>query len=398
VRSRTSPLTKIWKQIRTPIANVLSGRREVRGCAVRKTVTTMAKIFISYDRASKDVTEQLVQDLTDDGHEIWFDQHLTGGQKWWDNILSEIRQCEIFVAVLTLESLESRACQRELKYAGDLQRILLPIRLSDKVLPGSLPPALSELQWVDYSLRNIDALKSLQRTLRRLSEPPPLPDPLPAPPPVPISYRCQLIAKIDSDSQLPPQEQRLLVVELREHFRNGDPSKEIMDLLQRIKMRPDLLASVSQDIDDLQRELDSRRSGGSAIARQDTSILNIKSQEDAWRSRLFRAKCASTAALAVGALICVLHVAVRDTLDLVSAAALTAAGYVYGYRLIYTNTRTARLTFTILSWIMGYYMLLNLYSVLLKLNPNGWFFLAVDSIVASCVFYAVVQLRESNSS
>jgi hypothetical protein len=66
----------------------------------------MAKIFISYDRASKDVVEQLVQDLADDDHEIWFDQQLTGGQKWW-NILSEIRHCEIFVAVLTPGFVES---------------------------------------------------------------------------------------------------------------------------------------------------------------------------------------------------------------------------------------------------------------------------------------------------
>jgi hypothetical protein len=122
----------------------------------------MAKIFISYSRSSKDIVEELVQDRED--HDVWFDQHLTGGQTWWNNILSEIRNCEIFVAALTPDSLESRACQREMKYAGDLQRILLPVRLSDQVSPDSLPPGLSELQWVDYTLRNIAALKSLQRT------------------------------------------------------------------------------------------------------------------------------------------------------------------------------------------------------------------------------------------
>jgi hypothetical protein len=108
----------------------------------------MAKIFISYSRASKDIVEELVQDLTSDDHEIWFDQHLTGGQKWWNNILSEIRNCEIFVAALTPDSLESRSCQREMKYAGDLQRTLLPVRLSSEVSPDSLPHGLSELQWV----------------------------------------------------------------------------------------------------------------------------------------------------------------------------------------------------------------------------------------------------------
>jgi hypothetical protein len=129
----------------------------------------MAKIFISYSRASKDVVEQLVQDLTDESQETWFDEHLTGGQQWWDNILTEIRECEIFVVALTPNSLESRACQREIKYAKDLQKTLLPVRLSDQVLPDSLPPGLSELQWVDYSRLDKQAFKSLQRTLKLLS-------------------------------------------------------------------------------------------------------------------------------------------------------------------------------------------------------------------------------------
>jgi hypothetical protein len=149
--------------------------------------TTMAKIFISYDRASKDVVEQLVQDLTDDDVDIWFDQHLTGGQGWWNNILSEIRECEIFVAALTPDFLESKACQRELKYATDLQRILLPVRLSDKISADSLPSYLSELQWADYSLRSVDTFRSWQRALRRLPKAARLPDPLPDPPPVPLS-------------------------------------------------------------------------------------------------------------------------------------------------------------------------------------------------------------------
>jgi formylglycine-generating enzyme required for sulfatase activity len=214
----------------------------------------MAKIFISYDRESKDVVEQLVQDLTDDGHEIWFDQHLTGGQKWWDNILSEIRQCEIFVAALTPAFLESKPCQRELKYANDLQRNLLPVRLSEIVLPDSLPPHLSELQWVDYSSRNIDALKSLQRTLRRLPKASPPPDPLPDAPPAPISLISRLREKIDSDS-LTRQDQIQLVFDLRQQFRQGVPAKEIRELLHRLRKRDDLFATVSQDVDDLIRDI-----------------------------------------------------------------------------------------------------------------------------------------------
>lgn len=215
----------------------------------------MAKIFVSYSRASKDIVEELVQDLTSDDHEIWFDQHLTGGQKWWDNILSEIRKCEIFVVALTLDSLESLACRREAKYASDLQKILLPVRLSNRVLPNSLPPALSELQWVDYSHPDKQALKNLQRTLRQLPKAPPLPDPLPDAPLVPISYLSNLRSKIDTDSQLQLQDQIQLVFELRRQFRNGDPAKEILELLQRLKKRDDLFAKVAEDIDQLIREI-----------------------------------------------------------------------------------------------------------------------------------------------
>jgi hypothetical protein len=215
----------------------------------------MAKLFISYSRASKDVVEQLVQDLTDESQETWFDEHLTGGQQWWDNILSEIRECEIFVVALTPNSLESRACQREVKYAKDLQKTLLPVRLSDQVLPDSLPPGLSEIQWVDYSRLDKQAFKSLQRTLKLLPKSPPLPDPLPDAPPVPISYLSSLRAKIETDSQLQLQEQIQLVFELRRQLRNGDPANEIVDLLHRLKKRDDLFASVSYDIDQLTRDI-----------------------------------------------------------------------------------------------------------------------------------------------
>jgi hypothetical protein len=50
------------------------------------------------------------------------------------------------------------------------------------------------------------------------------------------------------------------VFELRQQFRKGDPAKEIMDLLQRLKRRIDLLAVVLPDIDHLQREVDGGRS------------------------------------------------------------------------------------------------------------------------------------------
>src|SRR5262249_32116372 len=132
----------------------------------------MAIVFISYDRAHQDVVKKLVQDLRDDEHETWFDQKLEGGQPWWDTVLSEIRKSEIFVTALTPESLESQACQRELRYALDLKRPVLPIRLSAAVRPEFLPSHIHELQVVDYFEQDVQTLKSLQRAAPPFARPP----------------------------------------------------------------------------------------------------------------------------------------------------------------------------------------------------------------------------------
>jgi TIR domain/Domain of unknown function (DUF4062) len=119
----------------------------------------MAKIFISYSRVDKKIVEELVEDLRADNHDIWFDQHVTGGQNWWDNILSQIRECEVFVGAITPEYLKSLPCKLEREYAKDLKRILLPVRLSDKIVPNSLPSDLIGVQWVDYSRLDREALR-----------------------------------------------------------------------------------------------------------------------------------------------------------------------------------------------------------------------------------------------
>ena len=76
----------------------------------------MKKVFVSYSRNNLDVITQLVKDLQAVGMETWHDQTLTGGQRWWDNILANIRGCDIFVFALSPESWESEACRSELGY------------------------------------------------------------------------------------------------------------------------------------------------------------------------------------------------------------------------------------------------------------------------------------------
>ena len=84
----------------------------------------MSSIFISYSRLSEHVVKELVQDIEKLGHEVWFDQELSGGQKWWDQILAAVRRCDVFIFVLDQSSLNSVACKSEYGYANELNRHL----------------------------------------------------------------------------------------------------------------------------------------------------------------------------------------------------------------------------------------------------------------------------------
>src|SRR5262245_41730845 len=162
----------------------------------------MSKVFISYSSEDKTIVEHLVQDLDTGNLEIWFDERLggNGGQPWWNKILSEIRNCDIFVAVLSPNSLDSQACKAELKYAFELQKPLLPVRGSEKVKPTFLPLGLGERQLVDYLRQDRGEGWKLRRSVSDLPKALPLPDPLPEPPLVPGSYR-ELIELIETESR-----------------------------------------------------------------------------------------------------------------------------------------------------------------------------------------------------
>ena len=48
----------------------------------------MSRIFISYSRESHEIARSLVAHIHELGYVVWMDKDLSGGQAWWDQILS----------------------------------------------------------------------------------------------------------------------------------------------------------------------------------------------------------------------------------------------------------------------------------------------------------------------
>lgn len=222
------------------------------------TPIAMRKVFVSYSRTNLDVVTQLVEDLQAVGMTTWHDQTLTGGQRWWDNILANIRDCEIFIFALSTESWESEACRSELAYVCGLGKPILPVLVADGINLNLLSAPLHEIQVTDYRARDKGAAFALLKALNATPACPPLPEPLPPSPAVPVSYLGTLKERIDFNGSLSAQEQNLLFLELEEAMDEGRSPAEVRELFLSLKRRDDLLAKVAVKVDAALKSLDQK--------------------------------------------------------------------------------------------------------------------------------------------
>jgi len=97
----------------------------------------MTKIFISYRSLDSAKVDLLVAQLRAirgaDGaqlYEVWQDKtHIVSGQNWWEQIVDGIIGSEVFLFMVSKESLQSPICAAELSYARKRNRPIVPIVL-----------------------------------------------------------------------------------------------------------------------------------------------------------------------------------------------------------------------------------------------------------------------------
>lgn len=124
------------------------------------------QLFISYARKDASSVNQLEQMLEANGHRVWYDQELHGGEPWWDGILTQIENCDVFIFVLSPASAASPACQTEYGYAQALSKPILPLMVEAAELPN---PALRDTQYIDARrLTSRDTERKINASLNHL--------------------------------------------------------------------------------------------------------------------------------------------------------------------------------------------------------------------------------------
>jgi hypothetical protein len=206
-------------------------------------------VFITYARKDREVVRQLRADIGQLGHPVWLDEEMTGGHQWWSTILRQIRECTVYVFALSPESLRSRACLSELRYAEVLGRPILPIMVRP-VAANTAPAVLANTQIVDYANRTPDTVLGLLRAFNALPSARPLPSPLPPEPPIPTSYLNAYLEQLNAN-ELTLTAQVELFVQLRGRLDEEDDRAAVWDLLVRLRNRRDLAQSLVADLNEV---------------------------------------------------------------------------------------------------------------------------------------------------
>lgn len=207
------------------------------------------KVFLSYTSRDREKIGALQSGLHSLGCSVWLDQELTGGQRWWDRILQQIRECDAVLVAVSPALTSSEACRRETDYAQRLSKPVLPVMV-ETVGADVLPPWLATLQIVDFRAADGAAAFSLAGAINQLPNAPDLPDPLPDPPPVPLSYLGELAERIRHPN-LSLDEQLAIVGKLKMGLSKPGERDAILGLITEFNDRDDLFRAAARELDSL---------------------------------------------------------------------------------------------------------------------------------------------------
>jgi TolB-like protein len=108
-------------------------------------------IFISYSRQDEKQALHLLNLLRNEGYTVWIDQEsIAGASIWSDEIVQNIKQSTVFIALLSAHSAESHNVSKEIALAAENRKVILPIEIGQITLPGQLEYALAGIQRTNY--------------------------------------------------------------------------------------------------------------------------------------------------------------------------------------------------------------------------------------------------------
>jgi TolB-like protein len=103
-------------------------------------------IFVSYSHDDAIQVYPEITHLKDQGFKIWYDEGITPGSTWSDEVALALTQCKVFLYFITPRSVASTNCLNEVNFCQSRERKILSVHLEQTELPIGLELSLSAIQ------------------------------------------------------------------------------------------------------------------------------------------------------------------------------------------------------------------------------------------------------------
>lgn len=103
-------------------------------------------IFVSYSHADSRLVLEEIRRFNEAGYHVWYDEGITPGNEWTDEIAEALSGCALFVIMVTPNSAVSTNVQNEVNYALDEGKPFLAIHLLKTTLQGGLKLRMNSKQ------------------------------------------------------------------------------------------------------------------------------------------------------------------------------------------------------------------------------------------------------------
>ncbi|MGI8518400.1 MAG: TIR domain-containing protein [Acidimicrobiia bacterium] len=149
-------------------------------------------LFLSYGTPNAVEARELRRMLSESGYRVWMaPDDIRGPDSWPDQVLNAINKSSMMVVLVSSDALASRHVGREVNLAIEQGKPLLPVRVADVKVSGTLAYLLALVQWVDvfppplahHQQLLVDRIKDLLSDIdvsatTIASPPPPAPEPV----------------------------------------------------------------------------------------------------------------------------------------------------------------------------------------------------------------------------
>lgn len=103
-------------------------------------------IFVSYSHEDSARVYAEIEWLNHQGFKVWYDDGLSPGRSWREELAQRIEQCALFLFFVSERSIRSAHCVRETNFAIDRDRDLIAVHLGEAKLTSGLELMLGDRQ------------------------------------------------------------------------------------------------------------------------------------------------------------------------------------------------------------------------------------------------------------